>query len=287
MISFFVIAAAFTALAMGFVLRALWRPRVPAGHPSQRAANAAIHAEALAFLDADREAGLLMAQAHVAARDELLRRVLAEDAREVQPGVRAARWREAALVLSIPVVACLLYLAVGDPAALQASAAVNSARQAQRLSLTTEQELEIHLRAAPGDGRAWVLLARLRMNADSFASAAQAYERALEANAKVAADPQVWCEFADALGMAQGGVLAGRPRQLIEKALALKPDHPRALEMAGSAAYEAADYPATARYWSAVLAQLRPDTAEHRELQLALERVRARLSGGTGGAGGH
>ena len=84
-----------------------------------------------------------------------------------------------------------------------------------------------------------MLLARLDFAADRFADAAAAYERALAASPKVARDPAIWCEYADALGMAQGGSLAGRPRELVMRALAQNPAHPKALEMAGSAAYEA------------------------------------------------
>ena len=79
--------------------------------------------------------------------------------------------------------------------------------------------------------------------------------------------PAVWCEYADALGMAQGGRLEGRPRELIERALALNPAHPKALEMAGSAAYERGDFAAAARHWKALLAQLAagsPRTASSR-----------------------
>jgi cytochrome c-type biogenesis protein CcmH len=134
--------------------------------------------------------------------------------------------------------------------------------------------LEAHLERTPRDGRGWMLLARMRFAADQFGPAAQAYERALEASPKVAQDPQVWCELADALGMAQGGSLKGRPQELIDKALALKGTHPRALEMAGSAAFENRDYARALFYWETLLRQLEPGSAEHRELLAAVGRLR-------------
>jgi cytochrome c-type biogenesis protein CcmH len=82
--------------------------------------------------------------------------------------------------------------------------------------------------------------------------------------------------------MAQGGSLRGRPRELIAKALAIDSDHPRALEMAGSAAYEAGDYRMALSYWEPLLAQLRSGTFAHWELSAAIERTRA-LKGGTPG----
>lgn len=133
--------------------------------------------------------------------------------------------------------------------------------------------LEAHLARTPRDARGWMLLARRHFAADRYDDAARAYERALAAARKVAQDPQVWCELADALAMAQGGRLAGRPRELIDKALALKGTHPRALEMAGSAAYEARDYGRALVYWRTLLAQLDPRSREHRELRAAVERL--------------
>jgi cytochrome c-type biogenesis protein CcmH len=130
--------------------------------------------------------------------------------------------------------------------------------------------------ASPDDARAWVMLARLRMQRDQFETAAVAYGRALDASAKVARDPLIWCEYADAVGMAQGGSLAGRPRELIDKALLLDAAHPRALEMAGSAAYEAGDFRGASRYWQQLLALLPADSREHAELAAAIARAEQR-----------
>jgi cytochrome c-type biogenesis protein CcmH len=131
-------------------------------------------------------------------------------------------------------------------------------------------DLVRHLERSPRDGRGWALLARLDFDADRFADAAFAYERALSTGGKVAADPALWCEYADALGMAQGGSLAGRPRELVMRALAVSPAHPKALEMAGSAAFEAGEFAAAARYWKELLPQLREGTRERALLAAAI-----------------
>ncbi|MCC7486610.1 MAG: hypothetical protein IT529_16685 [Burkholderiales bacterium] len=136
--------------------------------------------------------------------------------------------------------------------------------------------MQAHLERTPRDARGWVILARMHFSIDRFADSALAYERALAVSRKVAQDPQVWCELADALAMAQGGSLRGRPREMIDKALNLKGSHPRALEMAGSAAVEAQDYRRALQYWEPLLAQLAPQTREHAELARAIERLRLR-----------
>jgi cytochrome c-type biogenesis protein CcmH len=135
------------------------------------------------------------------------------------------------------------------------------------------RRLAAHVQKQPRDARAWAILARLEFELDHFVEAAQAYEKALALPSKVANDAAVWCEYADALGMAQGGKLAGKPRELIDRALVLKPDHPKALEMAGSAEYEQGDYAAALRFWRPLLAALEPGSQPHAELAAAIARA--------------
>lgn len=127
--------------------------------------------------------------------------------------------------------------------------------------------------AAPGDGRAWVLQGYRDAEAGRWEQAANAFEQAVKLSRKVAADPAVWCEWADALGMAQGRTLAGRPTELIERALALNASHPKALEMAGSAAYERGDFRRAAAYWQTLLVQLPEGSVERPELAKAVQRA--------------
>ena len=134
-------------------------------------------------------------------------------------------------------------------------------------------DLVAHLARSPSDSRSWILLARMASGGDRFGEAADAFAHALAADPRVAKDPGIWCEYADALGMAQGGTLAGRPRELVQQALALDPAHPKALELAGSAAYEARDYGVAVRYWRELLAQLPPGSAERRDLDAAIARA--------------
>jgi cytochrome c-type biogenesis protein CcmH len=133
--------------------------------------------------------------------------------------------------------------------------------------------LSAHLERQPRDARAWTILARLQFEMDHFTEAARAYEKALALPSKVANDPAVWCEYADALGMTQGGSLAGRPRELIDRALALNPNHRKALEMAGSAEYAQGDYASALRFWRPLLAVLEPGSQAHAELAAAIART--------------
>ncbi len=141
-------------------------------------------------------------------------------------------------------------------------------------------ELEQQLRRRPRDARAWVLKARADMAAGRHALAAQAYAQALDVGPKVAKDATVWVEYAEARGLAQGGTLTGEPQAMLERALALNPLHPQALDLAGSAAWEANDFDAAVRYWQRLQQQLPGDDPRQRALKTAVETAqrRARLS---------
>jgi cytochrome c-type biogenesis protein CcmH len=189
----------------------------------------------------------------------------------------ASPWRLSLRVvvpaILLATVAFVQYAITSDRRAVSNSAERSMAVAEDLRAPTYRANLLAQVARNPRDGRAWVLLARTEFDADRFGEAASAYEKAVAASPKVARDPAVWCEYADALGMAQGGSLAGAPRDLIARALAINPAHPKALEMAGSAAYEAHDYAAAAGYWRELLAQIPPRTQEHGELAAAIDRA--------------
>lgn len=135
------------------------------------------------------------------------------------------------------------------------------------------EALKQQVQRDPNDGRNWALLAYAEFDNESYEAAAAAFEKALAVSRKVALDPGVWCDFADALGMAQGGSLAGRPTELVLKALALRPGHVKALEMAGSAAYEQRDFAGASAYWRRLLVELSADSPQHRAIVAAIERA--------------
>ena len=170
-------------------------------------------------------------------------------------------------------VAPLLYLKLGASRALAEERVADAATSAStRAVADAREDLVAQLAHNPRDSRGWVLLARLELGSDRFAEAAAAYERALE-NGKAANDTALWCEYAEAVALAQGGRLAGRPREIVGRALARDPTHAQALEFAGSAAVEAGEYRVAASHWRMLLAQMADDPGESAALRAALARV--------------
>lgn len=261
-------AIVMTVAAVALMLPALRRGGIGRGAGDQLRIDT--QAQLLAEIDDARRTGLLSRSEHADLADQLLREAL-EPAGD--PPKRAAphRWQAVVVMAAMPLLAGGLYGAVGHPTALTV---VDTA------AAPTVELLQAHVRSAPDDGRAWVMLGRLQMERDRFADAAQAFERAIAVSPRVARDAEIWCEMADALGMLQGGSLQGRPRELINRALELNGSHPRALEMAGGAAYEAGDYKGALVFWEPLLALLPPQSTERQQLEIAVSRVRERAARG-------
>lgn len=276
-IAFWGLAVAMLLAALAFVLPALLRgrPAMASGRTMQQL-NTAIYRQHFAELDRDAQLGLISATDAQRARDELQRRLL-EDTRTAAAPATVMRGRPAALgvALLLPVLAIGVYLMRGSPHAIEPAPLMAAGTTGEPLDART---LEQHLRSNPRDARGWVLMARLQAEGGDFVQSAQAYARALESSANVARDPGVLCEYADVIGMAQGGKLAGRPAALIAQALSVDATHPLALEMAGSAAYEAGDFARAVQHWGQLLPQLQGEPQRHAELAAAIERAQARAT---------
>jgi cytochrome c-type biogenesis protein CcmH len=288
-LGFWAIAASMTVGALAFVLLPLSRRRARESGPRATAVNVDVYRSQLAELERDFASGAMPEGDYRQARRDLEARLLADagdqpaGAAAGAPRVRGTKAAAVAVGVALPALAFGLYALFGTPGALreEAPGAGSFAVAASDTPATLRAKLAAHVERAPRDGRAWMLLARVDFAAERYADAAASYARAVAVSRQVARDPVVWCEYADALGMAQGGSLAGKPRELIAQALTLDATNPKALEMAGSAAFEQGDPAAAAGYWRQLLAQLPPRSPERDELATAVARAEELAAAGT------
>jgi cytochrome c-type biogenesis protein CcmH len=274
---FVLIAAALVAAALAFVLPTLLKARARSDGASRAAVSAEIYRLEVDELQQEVVHGELSPGDAQAAREDLRRRLMTDTRERNTMPAAMTRSRLVALIVAValPLVAGVLYLTVGRPGALteeEAPLPVDAGKG------DYVEQLQKHLSRQPRDGRGWVLLARAQADRNEFKAAAAAYEKAITVSGKVAKDPGVLCEYADALGMAQGGSLSGRPAELIAQAMAIDPAHPVALEMAGSVAYGEGRYADAARYWKQLLANLSPGSERHGELSEAVARAERKAS---------
>jgi len=261
----------FIAVALAFVLPPLLRREVKLGQVDRKEANVAIYYDQLAELKADLDSGELDAAQYEDARREIEKRLSEDVPAEPVPAaaIVPGRWPGYALAVAIPVIAIAMYVGLGTPEALlmpRAEAPV-AAQQGQHDAAPMIASLEAKLNQNPNDAEGWYMLARSYAATGRYGDAAQALAKVAEL---VPDDSSILADYADVLAMAQGGNLQGKPLELINRALKLNEQDPKALNLAGTAAFEEKKYGLAAEYWRRLLKIIPPDTDTARGIAAAV-----------------
>lgn len=278
----------FIAVALAFVLPPLLRRDIRPGQVDSRVdrkeANVAIYYDHLAELKEDLDSGELDAAQYEDARREIEKRLSEDVPLESAPAViaQASRWPGVVLAGAIPLMAVALYVGLGNPEALlmsraEAPAAVE--KQGQHATAPMIATLEAKLKAKPDDAAGWYMLGRSYATIGKFGEAAQAFAKASELFPE---DARLLADYADALAMAQGRNLQGKPLELINKALKLNANDEKALNLAASAAYQRKDFAQAALYWRRLLNVIPPDADYAKDIAAAAaeaEKLAASLGG--------
>jgi len=257
---FWSIAALLAAVALAFVLPALLGRRRATGAATADAANVAIHRDQLRELETDLAAGTLGREQYDEARRDIEQRLL-DDVR-TGDGTRATsaagRRTAMAVAAAVPVAAILLYLAVGNPAALAPGAATRDGHAITREQIEGMVErLAERMKENPDDVKGWTMLGRSYAVLDRHAEAAAAYVNAVKRSEP---DAQLLADYADALAMAQGRNLRGEPERLIAQALKVDPRNVKALLLAGTVAFQDKKFKDAIAYWERILTVVPPDS---------------------------
>lgn len=274
----------FIAVALAFVLPPLLRRDAKLGQVDRKEANVAIYYDQLAELKTDLDSGELDAAQYEDARLEIEKR-LSEDVPLESAPVAAAqpsRWPGFVLAGAIPALAIALYVGLGNPEALlmtRTEAPAAAAEQGQHDAAPMIAALEAKLKAKPDDAAGWYMLARSYASTGQFGEAVRAFEKAA---ALLPDDARLLADYADALAMAQGQSLQGKPLELINKALKLNPNDEKTLNLAASAAYQNKDFAQAAAYWRRLLKLIPPEADIVKDITAAVEEA-DKLAGSLGG----
>ena len=275
MILFWLVCALLIVIAFAFVLpTALQR-----SDKSQRAiaderklANIAIYRDQLSELEADLKNGIVSEEQYAQDRDEIERRLL-EDTGGVAPAKRkgatatvpaANRSTAYAIAFGLPLAAVIFYFQIGRPDSLTGAPRVESpSPSAAQTNEPTQEQIEARvaalakrLQSNPNDVEGWIMLARSYTSMERFGEAAGAYAKATELKPN---DADLFADYAFVSAMANGQQLAGQPLELVNRALKIDPENIKALELAGSAAFQAKDYKTAIGYWERALKRVASD----------------------------
>ncbi|MGX7003766.1 c-type cytochrome biogenesis protein CcmI [Caballeronia sp. KNU42] len=281
MITFWIIAAVMLITAILCAVVPLMQRESVAVAPKARALSVSLYRRELADADADLRAGALSPDQFASMRGDIEQRVLADTtgshslARRSAPRTATRATTRAAtcalLIALFPSAACLLYLELGEPAALKLdnpldeSLGVSLGVSHDMSSMSVEMmvsRLAFRLRdhaPDPRDADAWATLARSYTVLERPTDAVAAYAKAVALEPR---DASLRADFADAIASAENGRLAGRASEEIAAALAIDPADPKALALAASAAFDARDYARAIEYWRRLLATLKADSPE-------------------------
>jgi len=287
MILFWAIAAALLLLGLWMLAGGLLRQSVRSteGHSASET-NLSVLKLQLQQLEQDRFAGGLTDAQYQQSRDEIERRVLAEESVASAPSRSGSpRATLVMLVLAVPVLALALYGLLGSPQALSPEARTAAASPHGDV---TQQDMEAMVaklaermeKRPPGqvaDTEGWVMLGRSYAAMQRYPEAQRAFSRALQLMPNEA---QIMADQADVMAMIQGRSLEGEPLKLVEKALQADPSNLKALALAGTAAFERKDYTGAMNYWGRARAVAPPDSEFARGLEGGMAEARM-AAGGT------
>jgi len=159
----------------------------------------------------------------------------------------------------------------GAPGAVVAASEGGSAPASAEEFATVVERLAQKLKEQPDNPDGWAMLARSYARLSRPADAMQAYAKAVALKGD---DPQLLADYADLMAFQNNRTLAGEPTQIIDRALKLDPNHPKALALAGSAAFDRKDFSAAVRHWE-LLARLSPPGSEFlTQLQSGIDEAR-------------
>ncbi|UCE31006.1 MAG: c-type cytochrome biogenesis protein CcmI [Burkholderiales bacterium] len=261
-----------------------------AAAPSDEARRVAVYRDRRAEIEAERAAGRLTEDEAKRALDELIedaaRQLSGPDTdaapQASQPRPAAGLQNTVLVVLAaliVPATALAVYAMLGTPqvvgldrAALRGE--MSPASLSQSLTMLRER-----VRRSPDDVEGWVLLGQATRMSGNHAESAAAYERA-----SALAPNEAWliAEQAESVMLAQGGNFAGRPVQLLERALAIDPNDSKSVALMGAAQFRLGNREQALVYMRKLQTSMPPGSPEAQHIGELI----ARIESGLGGAGG-
>ena len=275
MLVFWLLAALLTVAAVAALLIPMIRARArPADEDQARRLGVLRHRRR--EIDEERAAGRL-GEADAEAAIDVLAGEAAADAATVAdtPPAEGARARTpwllaGVLAVAVPVLAVTGYLHWGTPAlvaGLPAPGGQNLTADDLRQAL---EALNRRVRDQPDDAEAWTLLAQARRIEGDFEGSIQAFAESSRLQPRNA---RVLAELAETIAASKNGDFSGRPEQLLEQALQISAEEPKALALMGAAQYRLGRPARAVEFLSQLLAGMDPASDQARQIREVAQRI--------------
>jgi cytochrome c-type biogenesis protein CcmH len=165
-------------------------------------------------------------------------------------------------------------------------AAANPAAPTEAQIEEMVQRLADRLKEKPDDPTGWSMLARAYTAQGKFEQALPAFKRVMDLRPN---DAQAMADYADAMAVVNNRSLDGEPEQLVMQAVQIDPVNVKALSLAGTIAFNKAQYPQAVSFWERAVQAADPASGFAAQLKGALDEARKRAGmpdapGATGAA---
>lgn len=181
----------------------------------------------------------------------------------------------------LPLLAITGYLQWGDSQGLKL--ALNSREQVAtvqklRVQLQTPSQvikaLQERLKQDPNSAQGWFLLGRIYVSLGAFKEAVRAFAQAEKLDSN---NPDILFQYAQALYFYQHS-LKGKPAELLNKLLQIKPQNDLAINLLAIAAYEEGNYQQAIDYWEKILPNYTTDSSDGQALLTAIAKAQTALA---------
>jgi len=180
------------------------------------------------------------------------------------------------LVIAIPLLSLLIYQQRGAVDEVSLLADIQTLAQdpdasAEEVNARLLDKLESYVERNPNDAEYWFLLGEIRMDAENFQGALDAFQEASDLSP---GDTSLYSRMAEARFFLDGYVLSQEVRNYIDVVLENNPGDATVLGILGISAYRAQQYEAAIRFWQRALQNLSPSSSAAASIQSSIEQAR-------------
>ena len=234
--------------------------------------NAAIYREELDKLEADRLAGAVDSHSYEQTHAEMRQRLFQDtDEADDFAVLGSPKKTIIGICLFVAILSAGFYFYLGDAAQIAQKGTEKPMTQESIEKMV--EEFAVKMDKEPDNLKGWAMLARSYRILGRNTEAANAYARA---GSFIDSDPQLLADYADVLAANANGNFAGKPQQLINKALTQDPNNLLALWLSGTAAFNAQNYKAAVQSWEKLAKQLPGESDEARAIAASIAEARSK-----------